>query len=130
MAKIFILEDDSRRIGYFQARFGPDHILHIAKNVEEGKVIAETHGPFDIMFLDHDLAPEHYDPSIKSGDDIYAPTGYDFVKWLVSNKQVLSQFPRIIVHSLNPHGAANMVMEINMADLGCFAERIPFTSFK
>lgn len=129
--KIFILEDDENRIAFFRQKFAA-HVLYISKNVEDGKINAQEYAPFDVMFLDHDLAPEHYkdfDPSIQEGEyPERTPDGHDFVKWLVNNKQVIHEYTQIIIHSLNPTGSQNMERTINESALDCMPKRIPFTT--
>ncbi len=129
--KIFVLEDDLNRIEWFQKKFGATHSLFMAKSVEEGQKVALENGPFDTMFLDHDLAPQHYldfDPSVQEGDFIAEniPDGHDFVQWLINNKKVIHRYTQIIIHSANPIGSKRMCDTINGSSLDVFPERIPF----
>jgi len=133
--KIFILEDDDNRIALFKKRLIRDgRTVIIAKSVREAIEIAPTHAPYDTIFLDHDLAPEHYedfDPSVQIGEvSERTPDGYDFAKWLVLNVNMVHEGTQIVVHSLNPNGSENMIREINCSNLGPFAIRVPFTRLK
>jgi hypothetical protein len=68
----------------------------IARSVKEAQDLIRKKGFPSFMSLDHDL-----------GEDV--PTGYDFVKWIVSeymNKE-LPEFD-FNIHSANPVGAENM----------------------
>lgn len=87
------------------------------------KTITEKYeaGEFpDAISFDHDLADEHYRPSMYDKDRHYSnyytdgtfkeKTGYDCALWLVDfcikNAEML---PRYIAHSMNPVGAENIV---------------------
>jgi len=70
----------------------------------------------ELISFDHDLADEHYDPSMYQGETYNAKyptfkekTGYDCAKWLVEfcldNKVLL---PKFKVHSMNPAGGKNI----------------------
>ncbi len=99
---IFLLDDDSRRHRWFIKRFKGDEVL-IAENVAEAKdMLAEN--PFDAIFLDHDLLPEHYDSSDLDDEN----TGFAIAKWLGENKDLQSA-ATIIVHTRNSDGGMRMV---------------------
>lgn len=68
----------------------------IARSVDEAINLIKQKGFPSYMSLDHDL-----------GEDV--PTGYDFVKWIVSEymDKDLPQF-EFNIHSANPVGAENM----------------------
>jgi len=70
----------------------------------------KTNGPFNIIFLDHDLGGKIYAPSGEG-------TGWEVAKWIVDN---IEDPCRVIVHSMNPVGARNI------KDLIPEAEIIPF----
>jgi DNA-binding NtrC family response regulator len=99
---IFLLDDDSRRHRWFVKRFRGDEVS-IAENVAEAKdMLAEN--PFDAIFLDHDLLPEHYDSSDFDDEN----TGFAIAKWLGENKNLQSA-ATIIVHTRNSDGGMRMV---------------------
>ena len=74
-----------------------------------------------MISFDHDLALEHYRPSMYNPDNHYSnyyndgtfkeKTGYDCAKWLIdfiiNNK--IKVLPTIMVHSMNPVGKENIV---------------------
>ena len=88
----------------------------VVRNYEEFvNYITENGLPYYISF-DHDLADEHYDPSmyyVKYNDvakSFKEKTGMDCAKWLVDycldNDLKL---PKYVVHSMNPVGTENIL---------------------
>lgn len=80
--------------------------------------ISKSGLPFFVAF-DHDLADEHYRPSMYNPDKHYTQyytdgtfkekTGYDCAKWLCdycAEKNL--DFPEYVVHSMNPIGRENI----------------------
>jgi hypothetical protein len=94
--------DDARPcpVGWTLAKTADEAIALISKAKEEGTLEAVS--------LDHDLAPEHYEPS--SGYSVApAPpatkTGFDVALWIVENRA----WPKLVVlHSMNPVGRERM----------------------
>jgi hypothetical protein len=81
--------------------------------------IIQKHGIPSFVTFDHDLAEEHYRPSMYNPDKHYTQyytdgtfkekTGYDCAKWLCeycAEKNV--DFPEYTVHSMNPIGRENI----------------------
>lgn len=97
--KIFILEDDPRRMKLFYKKIGVENTIFHSDNVEEAKKIFNDHKPFDYIFLDHDLGGEIYVPSGHSN------TGYQFAKLLAEQDDLSGN---ICIHTMNPIGAENM----------------------
>lgn len=75
--------------------------------------------PFMVSF-DHDLADEHYRPSMYAEDKHYSnyyadgtfkeKTGYDCAKWLIEYTQKTGKkMPTIFCHSMNPIGKENIL---------------------
>lgn len=102
--KLLILEDDDNRIQKFKEHFiGCEfYITHLTDTaIDWIKTI-----DFDFIFLDHDLAEEHYqtwqNPSI-----IHENTGLVVAKFLEDNCN-LNKDAKIVIHSLNPYGSQNM----------------------
>lgn len=121
--KLFL--DDVRQpencVGYMYTRIGKLNPIYL----EEWKIVRDfrefcqfiesyydkiTHVSFD-----HDLADEHYDPSMFADDDyryeeisnsFKERTGYDCAKWMIEffkeKNHPLPQF--IFIHSMNPIG--------------------------
>ena len=100
--RIFILEDDYRRVAWFCEEFGEDVILHSSKVAKAAKTLREE--KFDIIFLDHDLTRESQmvvDDEIESGRDLAK----------IMSEESLSTDATVVVHSLNEVGA-NLICDI------------------
>lgn len=96
--KILILEDNAERIKYFTENLSKVCELEIVKTSKEA--ISKLKDSFwDIAFLDHDLGDQVFQ---KSGED----TGYEVAEFLAANKDRMPG--RVIIHSWNAEGAANM----------------------
>jgi hypothetical protein len=111
----------------------------VVRNYEEFVSLVEKTGleNIDMISLDHDLGPEsmkeYFDNVSKNYkleyEHIKEKTGYDCAKWLVNyfydknperidmtrvNKKLKDfLFPRVVVHSANPIGSANIMGYIN-----------------
>jgi len=109
--RIFILEDDQRRIDTFRETLKREHSLYFVTDVKSAIDLHESDGPFDMYFLDHDL-----DGRVFVDSNEYN-TGYQFAKYLIT-KDISNA--TIIVHSLNIEGGGKMV------DIIPNAKRIPF----
>ena len=107
---IFLLEDQQVRIDWFFQQC-PDWNLVVAKNVETAYNLLLT-GPYDIIFLDHDLLPEHHNP--ETFGDISETTGYAVAKWLAEHHEI-SLKALIVLHSVNQVGAARMLCVLHDA---------------
>lgn len=106
--RIFILEDDDSRIRYFRKQLeGNDNIIEVAKTVEEGREILSRYNSWDAIFLDHDLDGAVF------VDSNNANTGYQLAKFI---KQYI-EYDRIIIHTMNPAGAANMKAVLEDAEV-------------
>lgn len=100
--KFFILEDSEDRIKEFKERLKKEGKIFITKNVKEAKKIFKTEGPWDMIFLDHDLEG-------KAFVDVKDPnTGSAFCEWLAGQLSP-ERPPLILVHSANEVGARNMM---------------------
>lgn len=92
----------------------------VVRNYEEFVDYITHNGLPYLISFDHDLADEHYDPSMYSGnyDDVAKnfkeKTGMDCAKWLVDycldNEK---QLPKFVVHSMNPAGTKNISSLLN-----------------
>ncbi|MEK6278875.1 MAG: cyclic-phosphate processing receiver domain-containing protein [Acidobacteriota bacterium] len=114
---VFLLDDDKRRHEWFSERFKGDFVA-ITDNVEEARQLL-TATPFDAIFLDHDLLPEHYNATTTDDER----TGYAIAAWLAVNPQ-LQRAATILVHTRNADGAMRMVEELRRA--GRTAAYVPF----
>ena len=111
--KILILEDNLERQKQFIMNL-VDHNICITDSSKTaiGKL---TNEKWDILMLDHDLGGQVY---VESGEN----TGFEVAKFLENNKQYMPT--NVIVHTLNPVGAQNIMSCLP------FALRIPFVWIK
>jgi len=96
--KILILEDSHARIQTFKQKL-KDHDLFFYDQVKDAKAALILLGPFDVIFLDHDLDDKVF---VSSEDE---NTGYQLAKYIAQNEL---KFDQIILHSMNPAGVLNM----------------------
>ncbi len=115
---VFVLDDDHRRHRWFTKRFKGDE-LDIAETVEEAKEYLSQY-LYDVVFLDHDLLPEHYE---SNDHDDFARTGYAIAEWLFENPK-LQRSATFIVHTRNDNAALKMVEKLR--DSGRQVEYIAF----
>jgi len=92
----------------------------VVRNYEEFVNYITNNGLPYLISFDHDLADEHYDPSMYSGnyDDVAKnfkeKTGMDCAKWLVDYCIDRSEkLPKYVIHSMNPVGAQNILSYLN-----------------
>ncbi len=112
--KIFILEDTEERI----KRFCHDlvnHKLFVYDNVDMAKEDFNKHGPYDAIFLDHDLDQKIF---VDSDDD---NTGYKFAVYMSEQGH---DGKNVIIHTLNPAGARRMMHALPKA------QYVPFINIK
>ncbi len=110
--KILILEDSALRIEIFKKQLGNKHNLYIYDQVEDAKNAIDHSGPFDRIYLDHDLDQMVF---IDSDED---NTGYQLAKYIAA-KNIDAE---IIIHSYNPFGAARMKVVLSDAKQIIFDE--------
>jgi hypothetical protein len=115
--RVFLLDDDTRRHGWFAKRFEGDQ-LDVAEDVSSAQELLKKN-VYDAIFLDHDLLPEHY--GSETFDD--ERTGYAIASWLAAQPD-LQRASTILVHTRNADGAIRMVEELRRA--GRQAEYVPF----
>lgn len=95
--KVLILEDSHARIQTFKNKL-KGHDVYFFDNVEDAKEAFNLMGPWDAIFIDHDLDDNIYVDSSEPN------TGYQFAKY-ISDKEL----PEMLVcHSMNPAGAQNI----------------------
>jgi CheY-like chemotaxis protein len=117
--RVLLLDDDERRHEWFAQRFAGDQ-LDIASepNTAIALLVAK---PYDAIFLDHDLLPEHYRTPEPTDEE---RTGYAVAAWLAARPEV-QPASTIIVHTRNANGALKMVRKMRAA--GRRAEYVPWT---
>jgi hypothetical protein len=95
----------------------------IVRNYKEFVETIEKNGVPEIVSFDHDLAHEHYRPSMYNKDRHYnnyytdgtfkEKTGYECAKWLVDYCMEKNlDFPEYYIHTMNPVGFENITKYI------------------
>ena len=105
LQNILIVEDMDYRIEWFKEFFKDIPNVVYVKKAGPGAEQVRT-VKFDLIFLDHDLEPEHYQSAIMSREiPEDATTGLYVAKQLLGSPNAETW---VIIHSMNPVGAANM----------------------
>jgi CheY-like chemotaxis protein len=115
--RVFLLDDDVLRHEWFTKRFEGDR-LDVASAPERAIELLSSNS-YDLIFLDHDLLPEHY--SSEERDD--ERSGYAVARWL-SERPDRCAVAHIIAHTRNADGALRMVELLR--SVGRTAEHVPF----
>lgn len=102
--KILVLEDNEERITQFKRNLA-GNLLVIVDNADEA-IDLLMHTKWDVVMLDHDLGGKEM---VSSGPG----TGYQVAVFLEQNPEFRP--PNIIVHSMNPVGAKNILAAIDGA---------------
>jgi CheY-like chemotaxis protein len=116
-ARVFLLDDDTLRHEWFAKQFKGDHLDVAVEPARAVELLSANY--YDLIFLDHDLLPEHY--YAEEFDD--ERSGYAVARWLAESP-ARHAAASIIVHTRNADGALRMV-EILRA-VGRQAEHVPF----
>jgi CheY-like chemotaxis protein len=115
--RVFLLDDDSARHDWFSRQFKGDRVDVASDAARACELLASNY--YDLIFLDHDLLPEHY--YAEEFDD--ERSGYAVARWLAERPGLLAP-AQIIVHTRNADGALRMVELLRRA--GRQAEHVPF----
>jgi hypothetical protein len=103
-------------------RFYCEEEFEIVRSYKEFRDYIIDNGVPDLISFDHDLADEHYHPSMYSGPEVYnknyetfqEKTGYDCAKFLVEYCMDYEvDLPTCLVHSMNPTGKVNIESLLN-----------------
>ncbi len=115
--RVFLLDDDTLRHEWFARALKGDYLDVAADAARAVELLAAN--TYDLVFLDHDLLPEHY--YAEQFDD--ERSGYAVARFLAErpDRQPVSA---IIVHTRNADGALRMIELMRRA--GRQAEHIPF----
>ena len=116
-ARVFLLDDDVLRHEWFARQFKGDRLDIAADAPRAIELLAANY--YDLIFLDHDLLPEHY--YAESFDD--ERSGYAVARWLAERPDRLAASD-IVVHTRNADGALRMVELLRR--VGRQAEHVPF----
>ena len=113
--KTLIVEDSTERLKRIMSILSKKAMsIDIAFTSDEAKelLISNT---YDVVFLDHDLNPEHYEQQCTE------ETGQDVAKYIVENKLPIKV---VFVHSLNAVGAEAIFNILHDANYS--VKKIPF----
>lgn len=91
----------SEKLWLDDVRQPPDDTWCWVKSARECIAWLDHEGPFSVVSLDHDLEDEGYAEQVG---------GLAVVRWLTAHP--MKRPPQVLVHSMNPVGAANMRKEI------------------
>jgi CheY-like chemotaxis protein len=116
-ARVFLLDDDTLRHEWFAKQFR-GHQLDVAVEPARAVELLSTNH-YDLIFLDHDLLPEHY--YAEGFDD--ERSGYAVARWLAETPSRHAA-ASIIVHTRNADGALRMVELLR--GVGRQAEHVPY----
>jgi len=98
--KILVLDDDRGRLKQFMEKL-IGHDVCCVETAQEAIRKLKEEEIFDYAFFDHDLGGKVF---VESGGQDF--TGWDVAVWLTQN--IEKQPKKIVIHSFNPAGAANM----------------------
>lgn len=115
--RVFLLDDDTLRHDWFAKQFKGDRLDVAADAARAVELLASNH--YDLIFLDHDLLPEHY--YAEEFDD--ERSGYAVARWL-SESPARHAAATVVVHTRNADGALRMVELLRRT--GRQAEHVPF----
>lgn len=115
--RVFLLDDDVLRHEWFAKQFAGDRVDVAADPARSIELLSSNR--YDLIFLDHDLLPEHY--YAEGFDD--ERSGYAVARWL-SERPDRCAAARIIAHTRNADGALRMVELLRR--VGLQAEHVPF----
>lgn len=125
--KILVLEDEQYRIDWMQEAFAHHNVTYCL-NAKEAYDVLEHDTNWDVFFLDHDLADEHYQAHDEMTDedayyawqqgDTGSATGFDVACYIQAKSELRDTLT--IVHSMNPTGAEAIEKVLS------HAVRIPF----
>ena len=117
--RVFLLDDDMMRHEWFAKRFKHDE-FHAATNPADAiRMLRDETDAYDIIFLDHDLLPEHYHSEVQDDER----TGYAVAAWLAANPREHAS-STVVVHTRNADGAMRMVELLRQS--GRQVEYVPF----
>ena len=115
--RVFLLDDDTLRHEWFARQFKGAHLDLAVDPARAVELLSANH--YDLIFLDHDLLPEHY--YAEGFDD--ERSGYAVARWLAENPARLAA-ATIIAHTRNADGALRMVELLRRT--GRQAEHVPY----
>ena len=115
--RVLLLDDDVLRHEWFAKQFKGDALDTAIDPARAVELLSANY--YDLIFLDHDLLPEHY--YAEGFDD--ERSGYAVARWLAESPARLAA-ATIVVHTRNADGALRMVELLRRS--GRQAEHVPF----
>ena len=115
--RVFLLDDDVLRHEWFAKQFVGDSVDVAEEPKRAIELLSSNY--YDLIFLDHDLLPEHY--YAEERDD--ERSGYAVARWLLERPDRCAA-AQIIAHTRNADGALRMVELLRR--VGRPAEHVPF----
>ena len=115
--RVFLLDDDTLRHEWFAKQFKGDRLDLAADPARAVELLSSN--SYDLIFLDHDLLPEHY--YAEEFDD--ERSGYAVARWLAESP-ARHAAATVVVHTRNADGALRMVELLRRT--GRQAEHVPF----
>ncbi|HEX8283893.1 MAG TPA: cyclic-phosphate processing receiver domain-containing protein [Pyrinomonadaceae bacterium] len=100
--RVFLLDDDTLRHDWFAKQFKGDRLDVAVDPARAVELLSANY--YDLIFLDHDLLPEHY--YAEEFDD--ERSGYAVARWLAETPAKHAA-ATVIVHTRNADGALRMV---------------------
>ena len=122
--RVLLLEDSMERISWFAKRL-IGKVVDYAYTADQANEFL-LKNTYDIIFLDHDLAEEHYVAMYQPLDTQLIGTGVDTAKFIANNK--CSPKAQIIIHSLNSVGSQNIFAILD--DAGYNVQKVPYLELK
>ncbi|HLM55707.1 MAG TPA: cyclic-phosphate processing receiver domain-containing protein [Pyrinomonadaceae bacterium] len=114
---VFILDDDTLRHEWFARQFKGDRLDVAADPAHAVELLSANR--YDLIFLDHDLLPEHYHSDALDDER----TGYAVARWL-SERPAAQADSTVVIHTRNADGALRMAELLRRQ--GRPAEHVPF----
>jgi CheY-like chemotaxis protein len=107
--KILIVEDNDQRVRLFAAMLdlAKVHLVHAASGGQALGILQRDRNVYDGVMMDHDLAE-----STRTESDL-GLSGRNVVRAVIHSQAIRK--PPVLIHSMNPVGAASMEAELERA---------------
>lgn len=122
--KILILEDSNERNNWFGKALIGNLVDFAYTSTQANDYLLKN--IYDVIFLDHDLAEEHYVAMHAVEDVELIGTGVDTAKFIAENK--CSPKAQVIVHSLNTVSSQSIFAILQEA--GYNVQKVPYLELK
>lgn len=122
MQILFLDDDDLRHRLFRRSLVGSPHAITPVKNAKEAIQALQTRR-FDLVFLDHDLADQHYVTLQQASAGLWGAsmggeaTGYEVARFIAEVLAADLRPRQLVVHSMNPEGSKRMVAALEGAGL-------------